>query len=45
MEQGLGTLAAGQTRTTFGFATAGTCHFHDHLDASNSRLQGTITIQ
>jgi plastocyanin len=45
IENGLGTLAAGQSRSTQGFADAGTCSYHDHLDDSNARLQGTIRIQ
>jgi plastocyanin len=45
MENGLGTIAAGQTKITHAFANAGTCRFHDHLDASNASLQGTIVVQ
>jgi plastocyanin len=45
MEAGLGTLQPGQTRSTQGFADAGRCTFHDHLDDGNRGFQGTITIQ
>ena len=45
MEAGLGTIAAGQTKVTHNFANAGACGFHDHQDDTNTRLQGTITIQ
>ena len=41
----VGTLAAGQTKLTFGFAGTGTCGFHDHNDPSNASLMGTITIR
>ncbi len=45
IEAGLGTLAAGQTRLTQGFAGVGTCGFHDHLNDTNVSFQGTITIK
>jgi len=45
MENGLGTIAAGQTKITHAFANAGTCGFHDHLDSGNGNLRGTITVQ
>jgi plastocyanin len=45
MENGLGTIGAGQTKVTHAFANAGTCGFHDHLDASNGSLLGRIIIQ
>ena len=45
IENGLGTLATGQTKLTQGFATAGTCGFHDHLNSGTANLQGTITIR
>ena len=45
IEQGLGTIGAGQTKITMGFANSGTCQFHDHLDDTNTRLQGSIVIQ
>ena len=45
VEAGLGTIAAGQTKVTHVFANAGTCGYHDHLDASNGALQGTIRVQ
>ena len=45
MEAGLGTIAAGQTKVTHAFANAGTCGYHDHQDASNSALLGTIIVQ
>jgi plastocyanin len=45
MENGLGTIAAGQTKVTDMFANTGTCGYHDHLDASNSAFMGTIIVQ
>jgi plastocyanin len=45
IERGLATLAAGQTRLTQGFAGAGTCGFHDHLNDTNQSLQGSIVIR
>lgn len=42
---GLGTIAAGQTKLTNSFAGAGSCGFHDHNEPTNSSLQGTIVIQ
>ena len=45
MESGLGTIAAGQTKVTHNFANAGTCGFHDHLDASNGAFLGSIIVQ
>jgi plastocyanin len=45
MENGLGTIGAGQTKITHAFANAGTCGFHDHLDSGNGNLRGTITVQ
>ncbi|MEO7273519.1 MAG: hypothetical protein ABIX28_05210 [Vicinamibacterales bacterium] len=45
IESGLGTLAAGQTKLTQGFANAGTCGFHDHLNSGTANLQGAITIR
>ena len=41
----LQTLPAAATRLTNAFTTAGTCGFHDHLEPSNTALQGTITIR
>jgi plastocyanin len=45
IEAGLGTIAAGQTRVTHAFASAGTCGYHDHLDDTNGALKGTIVVQ
>jgi plastocyanin len=45
MENGLGTIPAGGTRITHNFGNAGTCGFHDHLDASNSAFTGSIVVQ
>lgn len=45
IEAGLGTIAAGQTKTTHAFANTGSCGFHDHLDDGNANLRGTITVQ
>jgi len=45
IEAGLGSLGAGQTRTTRAFANSGSCGYHDHLDDSNPNLRGTINVQ
>jgi len=45
IEIGIGTLGAGQTKLTQGFAGAGTCGYHDHLNSSTASLMGTITIR
>jgi plastocyanin len=45
IEAGLGTLSAGQTKLTQGFANAGTCGYHDHLNSGTASLQGTIVIR
>jgi plastocyanin len=45
IEAGLGSIAAGQTRTTRAFGNAGSCGYHDHLDDSNANLRGTINVQ
>ena len=45
VEDGLGTIGAGQTRVTHAFANAGTCHYHDHLDDTNASMKGTIVVQ
>ena len=45
VETGIGTLAAGQTKLTQGFANAGTCGFHDHLNSGTASLQGQIVIR
>ena len=45
IEAGLGLISPGQTKSTLGFADVGTCGFHDHQDATNGSLQGTIRIQ
>lgn len=45
IEAGLGSLGAGQTRTTRIMANSGTCRYHDHLNDSTASLRGTITVQ
>jgi plastocyanin len=45
IEAGLGSLAPGQSRSTQGFANAGRCTYHDHLDDGNRNFQGSIVIQ
>ena len=40
----VGFLSPGESRETGNLVTARTCGFHDHLDAQNSSLNGTITI-
>jgi plastocyanin len=41
----VGLLTSGQTKDTFGFASAGSCGFHDHNDPDNNAVKGRITIQ
>ena len=41
----VGLLQPGQSKTTFGFANAGTCGYHDHQDDTNTRFQGAIVVQ
>jgi len=41
----VGLLQPGQSKTTFGFANAGTCGYHDHNDSENAGLKGRITVQ
>jgi plastocyanin len=45
MEAGLSTISPGQTKVTHNFGNAGTCGYHDHLDDTNTRFQGTIVVQ
>jgi plastocyanin len=45
IETGVSLLAVGQTKITRAFANTGTCGYHDHLDDSNTRFQGTIVVQ
>jgi plastocyanin len=45
IERGLGTIAAGQTKLTQGFANAGTCGYHDHLNATTTSLQGQVVVR
>jgi plastocyanin len=45
IEAGIGTLAAGQTKLTQGFANTGTCGYHDHLNSGTASLQGTIVVR
>jgi plastocyanin len=41
----VGTLQPGQSKTSFGFAAAGSCGFHDHNNSESAGLKGRITIQ
>jgi len=41
----VGLLQPNQSKTTFGFANAGSCGYHDHNDSGNSALQGRIVVQ
>lgn len=45
IEAGLGLISPGQSKSTMGFADPGTCGFHDHQDATNRSMQGSIRIQ
>lgn len=39
------TLTPGQSKSTQGFAGAGSCGYHDHNDETNASLRGRIVIQ
>jgi plastocyanin len=41
----VGLLQPGQSKTTFGFASAGSCGYHDHNNSDNAGLKGRIVIQ
>jgi plastocyanin len=41
----VGTLSPGQSRQTGNLNTARTCGYHDHNDAENANLRGSIVIQ
>ncbi|HTH03665.1 MAG TPA: hypothetical protein VL882_25490 [Vicinamibacterales bacterium] len=41
----VGLLQPGQSKTTFGFANAGTCGYHDHNADTNTGLMGRIVVQ
>lgn len=41
----VGTLVAGQTKASDALTTARTCGYHDHNDAANANLKGTIVIR
>ena len=41
----VGLLQPGQSKTTFGFANAGTCGYHDHNTPESAGLQGRIVVQ
>jgi plastocyanin len=41
----VGVLQPGQSKTTFGFAAAGSCGFHDHNNSDSAALRGRIVIQ
>jgi plastocyanin len=41
----IGSIAAGQSRTSGNLNTAGTCSYHDHLNDTNVSLRGTIRVQ
>jgi hypothetical protein len=41
----VGTLSPGQSRQTGNLNTSRTCGYHDHNDAENSNLKGSIVIQ
>ena len=45
IENGVGFLAAGQTKQTMNLNTPKTCGYHDHQRDFDTTLQGTITIQ
>jgi plastocyanin len=41
----VGVLQPGQSKTSFGFASAGTCGYHDHNNPDSAGLRGNIVIQ
>lgn len=41
----VGNLQPGQSKTSFGFASAGSCGFHDHNNPDSGGLRGRIVIQ
>jgi plastocyanin len=41
----VGRLEPGQSRTSGNLNTVGTCGYHDHINFTNTNLQGTIRIQ
>lgn len=41
----VGVLQPGQSKTTFGFASAGRCGYHDHNNPDSAGLRGNIVIQ
>jgi hypothetical protein len=41
----VGLLQPGQSKTTFGFVSAGSCGFHDHNNSDSAALKGRIVIQ
>ena len=41
----VGLLQPGQSKTTFGFASAGSCGYHDHNNSDSAALKGRIVIQ
>ena len=41
----VGTITAGQSRTSGNLNTPGLCRYHDHLDDRNANLQGVIRVQ
>jgi plastocyanin len=41
----VGLLQPGQSKTTFGFASAGSCGYHDHNNSGSASLKGRIVIQ
>lgn len=40
----VGMLTTGQSRMTQAFTVRGTCSFHDHTNATDSRFRGTILV-
>ena len=41
----VGSLSTGQSRTSGNLNTPGACTYHDHLNDTNTNLQGTIRVQ
>lgn len=41
----VGLLQPGQSKSTFGFANAGSCGFHDHINPDTAGLKGGIVVQ
>jgi hypothetical protein len=44
-ELNIGSLPAGQTRESGAMVGGRTCGFHDHLNATNTAMQGSVQVR